>query len=150
MAWGGNESGQLGLGSKETCHSPRLVSGFTTDASLGEQPVKFLCAGSTLSCAVTAMGHVFIWGKGEQGQLGMGPARLSEKRPAHVEGLSDVGSVSLSQWTCAAVTRSGKLFTWGRGGSVYPEDEEGGGGGGGGKDVCTPRVAGKVCLGFRV
>jgi alpha-tubulin suppressor-like RCC1 family protein len=71
--WGANDFGQLGAASSETCHfaageacstSPLPVSGGLTFTTLA--------LGDAHTCGVVADGHVYCWGRNDDGELGDG------------------------------------------------------------------------------
>eukprot|EP00658_Telonema_sp_P-2_P062106 TRINITY_DN50773_c0_g1_i1.p1 TRINITY_DN50773_c0_g1~~TRINITY_DN50773_c0_g1_i1.p1 ORF type:complete len:155 (+),score=24.48 TRINITY_DN50773_c0_g1_i1:203-667(+) len=64
---GSSGAGRLGLGHANVQPTPVKVEG-----ALGERRVIQICAGSHHSGAVTDSGSVFMWGKGNYGQLGLG------------------------------------------------------------------------------
>ncbi|KAG2436519.1 hypothetical protein HXX76_006817 [Chlamydomonas incerta] len=67
FSWGGNASGQLGLGDRHSRASPTRLEG------LWALPVVAIAAGAVHSAAVTASGHAFVWGSNHYGQLGLLP-----------------------------------------------------------------------------
>ena len=110
--WGRGHYGRLGQGSTEDCSLPGLVA-----ALLGQRVVDVaLGTGDAQSLAVTDTGVVYSWGDGDYGKLGRGGSEGS-KVPRLVERLSGLGVVSVH---CAAqasfaVTKSGQLYSWGKG-----------------------------------
>ena len=72
-----------------------------------------------------AAGNVFSWGNGSNYQLGTGTAGL-QSGPVRLDGLRKelIVQIAAAKFHSAAVTRDGRLFTWGfgRGGrlGVYP------------------------------
>ncbi|KAG2485744.1 hypothetical protein HYH03_015553 [Edaphochlamys debaryana] len=67
-AWGWNKFGQLGLGDGEDRSAPTRVEG-----ALAGRRVAQLACGWRHTLAVTQDGAVFSWGRGVNGQLGLGP-----------------------------------------------------------------------------
>lgn len=65
-AWGLNNWGQLGIGHRENVCTPTEIKIFK---GLG---IKKVCGGAHHSLALTADGHIYSWGKNEDGQLGIG------------------------------------------------------------------------------
>merc|ERR1711871_518831 len=59
--------------------------------------------------------RVFCWGHGLHGQLGQGNTDSQQKPTRPVPPPSDVTSVCAGGFMSAAVTGSGRLFTWGKG-----------------------------------
>jgi alpha-tubulin suppressor-like RCC1 family protein len=68
---------------------------------------------------VDANGRVYMWGRGDYGQLGLGPKLLSVNEPTLLDYLSDVEIIDIACGTqhSAAVDREGRLYTWGYNGS---------------------------------
>lgn len=70
-----------------------------------------LAVGQYHTCAAVS-GAVKCWGLGEQGQLGDGQMKSSQK-PVAVQGLTDVAALSAGlHWTCALL-KNGKVDCWG-------------------------------------
>ncbi len=67
MHW---QFGQLGLGTTEDCNAPQLVGG-----ALADERVAQLACGWRHTVAVTAAGAMYAWGRGVNGQLGLGEAK---------------------------------------------------------------------------
>ncbi|KAM0841621.1 hypothetical protein ACQ4PT_058890 [Festuca glaucescens] len=114
FATGLNDFGQLGIGSSMT-HSldPIEVSGF-------HDRVVEISAGNHHSCAVTADGELFIWGKNSSGQLGLGKsAGKIVSTPRKVDYLADVRvkMVALGSDHSIAVTEEGEALSWGAAGA---------------------------------
>ena len=111
--WGGSlfSPNALGIGRKQTCHTPTRVD------ALQSTPVQQIAAGKEHCLALTRSGELYAWGKGEFGRLGLGgsgneltPQRLDELTGAGLE----VASIAAGSSFNAAVLRSGALYTWGR------------------------------------
>ena len=66
LSWGSNTAGQLGLGDYLTRVMPAPVD------ALAQTTVLALVCGSRTTLALDKEGRVFSWGKGEDGQLGLG------------------------------------------------------------------------------
>ncbi|XP_039823768.1 ultraviolet-B receptor UVR8-like isoform X2 [Panicum virgatum] len=109
-----NDFGQLGIGSSVT-HTlePVEVSGF-------HERVVEISAGNHHSCAITADGKLFIWGRNSGGQLGLGKgAGKAVSTPTKVDCLTDyrVKMVALGSEHSVAVTDEGEVLSWGAAGS---------------------------------
>lgn len=85
-----------------------------------DHPVEHVAAGGLHSAAVTAYGSLYMWGSNENGSLGLVDNRPGKEstKPAKIESISDVRSISLGWKHSAAVTGDGSVYTWGWGGSV--------------------------------
>ncbi|MFN3383259.1 MAG: hypothetical protein ACK41O_27665, partial [Runella zeae] len=89
LSWGSGEWGRLGHGSSSNFKSPTLI-----ESLQGKRVVK-LSAGKTHSAALTADGHLYMWGKNDYFQLGFdssgnyfgGSGFDAENFPRHVEHL---------------------------------------------------------------
>eukprot|EP00873_Tetraselmis_striata_P039718 jgi/Tetstr1/459982/TSEL_005306.t1 len=79
-AWGWGKFGQLGIGNNRDQNAPQLVQ-----ALAGEKIDKVAC-GWRHSLALTAGGKVYAWGRGNNGQLGIGKC-LDMALPQYVEAL---------------------------------------------------------------
>ena len=106
--WGGNSSGQLGLGSTTSANVPLLVT------SLRGQ-VNDFDLGTSNTCAVTSSGAVKCWGYGYFGSLGNGGTSNSST-PVNVTGLSSgVASIAVGNRYACATKTSGQVQCWGYG-----------------------------------
>jgi alpha-tubulin suppressor-like RCC1 family protein len=108
VAWGANESGELGDGSTTSSDVPVEVTG------LGEK-VKAIAAGSTgqFALALLESGKVVAWGTNGSGQLGNGTTKGSEV-PHEVSGLSEkVTAIAAGGIVSLALLESGKVVAWG-------------------------------------
>lgn len=65
MCWGSNERGQLGQSTNVTLYNADPVD--VTNLTTG---VLAISAGFDFNCAITTVGEVRCWGRGDQGQLG--------------------------------------------------------------------------------
>jgi len=65
-SWGLNNWGQLGIGRRDNVCTPTEIKEFKNIE------IKMLCGGAHHSLALTSDGHVYSWGKNEDGQLGVG------------------------------------------------------------------------------
>ena len=105
--WGGNDSGQLGLGDHNVRWTPAQVKGLM---------VKSMAAGASFSLALAQDNTVWAWGANECGQLGLGdlqarslPARIPESRLVQIVALSAGDAFSL------ALDANGSVYAWGSG-----------------------------------
>eukprot|EP01094_Clydonella_sp_ATCC50884_P028437 TRINITY_DN8529_c0_g1_i1.p1 TRINITY_DN8529_c0_g1~~TRINITY_DN8529_c0_g1_i1.p1 ORF type:complete len:632 (+),score=133.57 TRINITY_DN8529_c0_g1_i1:274-1896(+) len=109
--WGKAANGRLGHGDEgEIEAAPRQVE------ALRDLPVVHIACGYVSSAAVTIDGTVFTWGGNDKGQLGHGDKK-AVSLPQPVEALQGLGiaSVALATWHSGAITKSGRVFTWGDG-----------------------------------
>ncbi len=81
--------------------------------------------------ALTRGGRVHAWGSNLKGELGTGSAAYELRAPALVPGVSGVVSIATVNGAAVAVTRDGRLWSWG-------SNEQGGLGHGTQADVTEP------------
>jgi alpha-tubulin suppressor-like RCC1 family protein len=103
--WGGNGSGQLGNGSKQSRSTPSAVADLDDAVAIS--------AGEAHACAVRRGGSVTCWGDGFNGQLGTGNAPAESDVPLVVPSLADVVAVAAAQRSTCALTRGGSVLCWG-------------------------------------
>jgi alpha-tubulin suppressor-like RCC1 family protein len=114
-AWGSNEFGQIGDGtrSRYVTLGPILLRRIDHDKDL---PVKIMddvvcaAAGGIHSLAVKTDGSLWAWGYNWYGQLGNG-TRKSNNRPQKI--MDDVVSVAASYYHSMALKSDGSLWAWG-------------------------------------
>ena len=80
--WGANEHGKLGLGDTRDRSAPVRVR--LTDGEEEEPAVALVRCGSIYCAAVTTSGHLYMWGWGGHGNLGLGKRVKSKRRPQRV------------------------------------------------------------------
>ncbi|CAG9815802.1 unnamed protein product [Phaedon cochleariae] len=112
FTWGKGYYGRLGHGTCEDCLVPTMVAGLA-----GQHVVKVACgSGDAHTLCVTSQGRVYSWGDGDYGKLGRGGSEGS-KFPRLVEKLQnvDISEVYCGTLSSVALSKEGKLFTWGKG-----------------------------------
>lgn len=116
-AWGMNTQGQTGDVESETIHG----TGETVLGARVTEPVRIagpgivsVSAGGSHSLYLNKKGEVFAWGSNEFGQLGDG-TNISRSKPAKIEGLESVISISAGYQFNLAVTETDfrNLYSWG-------------------------------------
>jgi hypothetical protein len=106
VAWGENESGQLGTGSVKPANSPVPVKRLTG--------VSGISAGGEFALALLSNGTVQAWGSNERGQLGNGSTEeIASNQPIPVPSLSGVTAVAAGTKHALALLSSGSLVAWG-------------------------------------
>lgn len=103
--WGGNGSGQLGVGDRVSRQQPERVSGI-------EEPVFAIETGALHTCAVTVAGRMYCWGSNGDLQLGQeGPSSTWPSSPTGFE--SGVRGIALGDVHTCALTDDRNVFCWG-------------------------------------
>ncbi|XP_048506982.1 E3 ubiquitin-protein ligase HERC2 isoform X2 [Athalia rosae] len=110
--WGKGRYGRLGHGDSDDQLKPKLVS-----ALQGYKVVDVACgSGDAQTLCVTDDDTVWSWGDGDYGKLGRGGSEGC-KVPMKIESLAGLGVIKVecgSQFS-VALTRSGSVYTWGKG-----------------------------------
>ncbi|XP_015510519.2 E3 ubiquitin-protein ligase HERC2 [Neodiprion lecontei] len=110
--WGKGRYGRLGHGDSDDQLRPKLVS-----ALQGYKVVDVACgSGDAQTLCVTDDDNVWSWGDGDYGKLGRGGSDGC-KVPMKIESLAGLGVIKVecgSQFS-VALTRSGAVYTWGKG-----------------------------------
>ncbi len=102
--WGGNEFGQLGIGSNIGSSRPVAVA--------GAQHFVAVAAGVGHTCALAADGSAYCWGNGLAGQLGDGKVTTSTV-PVPVSGGLHFVDISAGVNHSCGLTVSGEIWCWG-------------------------------------
>ncbi len=106
VAWGENESGQLGTGSTRSADAPVAVKQLTG--------VSAISAGGEFALAALANGTVDAWGSNEHGQLANGSVEeTGSNRPVAVPSLSGVTAVAAGATHALALIGGGSVVAWG-------------------------------------
>ena len=118
--WGGNSSGQLGLGHRHTIGDNEVPSSIES-INLGGQAVE-IASGDYFSCARLTTGNVKCWGLNNGGQLGLGSTHSNNRSIGDDELPNSVGTVSLNStvsqislggsFSCAIVSEN-RVRCWG-------------------------------------
>ncbi|CAH1964040.1 unnamed protein product [Acanthoscelides obtectus] len=110
--WGKGRYGRLGHGDSEDQLKPKLV-----EALLGYKVIDVACgSGDAQTLCITDDDNVWSWGDGDYGKLGRGGSDGC-KIPMKIETLAGLGVIKVecgSQFS-VALTRSGSVYTWGKG-----------------------------------
>lgn len=110
--WGKGRYGRLGHGDSDDQTKPKIVAALqdykAVDVACGSGDAQTLC--------VTDDDNVWSWGDGDYGKLGRGGSDGC-KTPMKIESLAGLGVIKVecgSQFS-VALTRSGAVYTWGKG-----------------------------------
>ena len=119
-AWGENELGQLGDGTKEDKHIPVCIS---DNSILKGKNIEEIIVDGTLKCvyAIDSDGKVYIWGKNFYGNLNNGntkPICISDIQDNAFQGRRITKIVTGENYNTTmeyAIDENGKLYVWGDG-----------------------------------
>jgi alpha-tubulin suppressor-like RCC1 family protein len=109
LAWGGNQSGQLGDGTTTNSTTPVAVS-----LPSGTNVIA-ISTGGYHSLALTSTGQVLAWGRNDWGQLGNG-TKIDSSTPVAVSLPSGTTAAAISgaELHSLALTSTGSVLAWGR------------------------------------
>jgi len=125
--FGNGDHGRLGTGSSSGSLTPVAL------VSLHDRRMTFIGAGSSFNGALDEFGNVWVWGRNERHQCGTGPSvsmdqYAMEVVPARVEFPEEEREgerVQIKSLACGykhmlAVSKQGRLYTWGQGRYITP------------------------------
>ncbi|CAK9110743.1 Ultraviolet-B receptor UVR8 (Protein UV-B RESISTANCE 8) (RCC1 domain-containing protein UVR8) [Durusdinium trenchii] len=107
--WGSNSYGELGF-----ADDSQSYFWVPKELMIPGKNIKQVCCGQEFTLAITFTGEIWSWGKGSEGQLGLGHCR-DEGQPCRI-GLENVLSCAAGEQHSAAIAEStdGRvLYTWG-------------------------------------
>ncbi len=104
--WGGNFTGQLGIGNKDDVMVPSDVVGLTGVTQISSRYRHV--------CALTDLGEVRCWGFNSSGQAGDGTV-VDNATATAVAGLTGVKKISVGDAQSCAVTANDTVKCWGEG-----------------------------------
>jgi alpha-tubulin suppressor-like RCC1 family protein len=107
--WGANYSGEVGSGPP----TATVTSPATVTIPGGEQAAT-VGVGVGFSCVSTTAGHVFCWGRNDEGQLGIDDTLTSElPAPIMVPGIDNAVGVTAREAHVCAWLSDGTMVCWG-------------------------------------
>jgi alpha-tubulin suppressor-like RCC1 family protein/predicted small lipoprotein YifL len=108
--WGNNGDGQLGIGAADaTPHT-------TPQPVVGGLHLTAISTGAFHTCAVTAGGAAYCWGRNTSGQVGTTTCGAPPcSTPTSVDGGVSFSQVSAGQWHTCGLTDQGDAYCWGLG-----------------------------------
>jgi alpha-tubulin suppressor-like RCC1 family protein len=109
--WGSNTDGNAGV--NRTANGPVVAP--TQVTANGD--FTSVSVGAAHSCAIRGDGTLWCWGRNNDGELGLGSARVAQRQPVRVGSANDWTSVSAGQQHTCGIRRGGLLFCWGGNGS---------------------------------
>ena len=112
-AWGGNSSGQLGIGTNITKHTPVQMGSDTDWTSI--------VAGLAHTLALKSDGTLWAWGWNGSGQLGDGTS-VGKNTPVQVGADNNWVSIAAGNQHSLALKSDGTLWAWGSNGSGWLGD----------------------------
>lgn len=110
--WGLNKNNRFGPGKTEDAaySTPTQILGTGLPAST---TLTDIATGDSNSCALSSTGHMYCWGAGSFGELGIGSTVVPEGDPVTPTGMdAGVTSISLSFYHVCAV-KNGAAYCWG-------------------------------------
>jgi alpha-tubulin suppressor-like RCC1 family protein len=105
-AWGYNQGGELGDGTKSNRNQP-VQTRTITDAI-------DIAAGANHSLAIRSDHTLWAWGRNNYGQLGLGTSTGSYASPVRVSSLSNVAEVGAGRQHTIVVLNDGSVWTFGQ------------------------------------
>ena len=117
FTWGEGKGGQLGYALREVSACQRVPREV---GELSGVSVRNVACGRGHTVVLTYEGHVFAWGTNKSGQLGIG-SRSNHQKPQRVECTGENGrpvmfeGVAAGDAHSAALTKTGRVYTWGHG-----------------------------------
>ncbi|MGL4731890.1 MAG: leucine-rich repeat domain-containing protein [Clostridium sp.] len=119
-SWGGNEYGQLGIGTSGTTANKTVPVKINGKGAIGiDTKIVSVSIGRVYSSAIDSEGNLYTWGSNNYGQLGDG-TKIDKKTPVKINGKGAIGidtkiiSVDLGANRGSAIDSEGSLYTWGR------------------------------------
>ena len=106
LAWGRNDYGQLGNGTKDDEDDPTQIGEDDKWVSVS--------AGRNHTVAIKSDGTLWAWGEDEQQQLGNGEEAGRQLIPIQIGEDEDWVSVAAGEWHTVAIKKDGSLWAWGR------------------------------------
>jgi alpha-tubulin suppressor-like RCC1 family protein len=106
VCWGENRDGQLGTGSGPARATPAPVP------IPGGESIRQVTAGGDHSCALTASGKAFCWGKNSFGQLGDG-TQGNKAAPVAVRTTATFRAISAGSTHTCAIGTDNAVYCWG-------------------------------------
>eukprot|EP00800_Vazella_pourtalesii_P001053 TRINITY_DN10890_c0_g1_i2.p1 TRINITY_DN10890_c0_g1~~TRINITY_DN10890_c0_g1_i2.p1 ORF type:complete len:433 (+),score=75.62 TRINITY_DN10890_c0_g1_i2:50-1348(+) len=115
FVWGLNNYGQLGLGHLENAPMPtRMDLSAWAPHNMTGSDVQF--SGGQHHSLITALGKVYVCGRGHFGTLGLGKDETTEVTiPTPIASLKNVSAVECGSSVCYALTETGEGYAWGMG-----------------------------------
>jgi alpha-tubulin suppressor-like RCC1 family protein len=122
-AWGKGEFGRLGQGDTNDWSEPEEIEYFRDIVEAHpEQAIASVSAGAQWSAARTGTGHLYVWGRNDQGQLGLGEESMgdlySSERYPRIVGILAQENMKMRLHNCGeshivCIAKNGAVYSWG-------------------------------------
>ena len=108
LSWGSGDYGQLGLGKPGNWDTPQIIEG------LSRAGVVTVAAGGWHSAAITAGRVCYVWGRGEDGRLGLGEDARDKQAPTELKLPNRVIDAALGGTHTCLLDDTGAVLSFGR------------------------------------
>lgn len=118
--WGRNEYGQVGNANTSDQTAPCKINVYSESLSdspeMSDNEMKdkvvfsYVTCGGSHTAAISTKGNLYVWGRGDHGEIGNGTV---ENQPFPQKILEQVSYVCIGFSHTAAITESGDLYVWG-------------------------------------
>lgn len=112
--WGENSFGQLGDGSTVDRNVPTRVSGNQVFTSIVAGGGFISAVGRGFTCATTAGGELWCWGRNQSGELVDG-TQVNRLAPTRASGTRSFSSLSAGGQRACGIGSDGEVYCWGTG-----------------------------------
>jgi alpha-tubulin suppressor-like RCC1 family protein len=121
-AWGKGEFGRLGMGDTADAPEPEEVEYFRESFGDSGKRIVGISAGAQWNAARDSDGLLYVWGRNDQGQLGLGEESMgdvySSERYPRLIGMLAAENIKMDMHNCGsahmlAIARNGAVYSWG-------------------------------------
>lgn len=101
--------GAAGHGGSLGAHTPQILK------PLRDKRITMIACGESHSMVLTDKGYLYVWGRGFEGQLGIGAGIEIASTPTYVKHFHNrsVTSIAAGSFYSLAVDETGALYSWG-------------------------------------
>ncbi|MBL0013463.1 MAG: T9SS type A sorting domain-containing protein [Flavobacterium sp.] len=107
-AWGENLYGELGIGT----HGPAADTNFPQQVGT-DTDWRMVSAGSQHTMAIKNNGTLWVWGRNEVGELGLGFNQIPKYIPTQLGTSANWETIAAGEYCSAAIKTDHSLWTWG-------------------------------------
>jgi alpha-tubulin suppressor-like RCC1 family protein len=107
-AWGENLYGELGIGTHGPAADTNVPQQVGTDTDW-----KMVSAGSQHTIAIKTNGTLWVWGRNEVGELGLGYNQIPKYAPTQLGTATNWDTAAAGEYLSAAIKTDHSLWTWG-------------------------------------